>query len=154
FLNCGQFHLGAIRNPRYNPPALGRTSAFPIPGREPRSFAWSPSLIHLRGTRRKSMVFPNRLSAAIVCGLACLSAMAAEKMPAPAPVPSSPARIPEGNEATVNGQAISRKAIFRSLKRVAEDRRAEERIRVVNFLIDNVLIDQEMVRLKVQADAK
>src|SRR5207302_701755 len=43
---------------------------------------------------------------------------------------------------------------FRSLKRVAEDRRAEERIRVVNFLIDNVLIDQEMVRLKVQADAK
>jgi parvulin-like peptidyl-prolyl isomerase len=90
----------------------------------------------------------------VVSGLVCWSAMAAEMMPAPAPVPSSPAKIPEGNEAIVNGQAISRKAIFRSLKRVPEDRRAEERVRVINFLIDNLLIDQELIRLKVPADAK
>jgi parvulin-like peptidyl-prolyl isomerase len=91
---------------------------------------------------------------ALVLGLAGRPAAAQEKMPAPAPVPSRPATVPTGNEALVNGQAVSRKAIFRSLQRVPEDRRAEERIRVLNFLIDNVLIDQEMVRQKVQVTSK
>ncbi len=92
--------------------------------------------------------------AAAVFGFWSLSALAVEKVPPPIPPPSSPAKIPEGNEATVNGQAITRKAIFRSLKRVPEDHRAEERVRVLNFLIDNALIDQEMVRLKIQANPK
>jgi parvulin-like peptidyl-prolyl isomerase len=92
--------------------------------------------------------------AAMVLGLACWPAPAQEKPPAPAPVPSSPAPEPVGNEAVVNGQAVTKKAIFRSLKRVPEERRNEERLKVLNYLIDNVLIDQEMVRLKVAVKKK
>src|SRR5262249_47999494 len=114
------------------------------------------------GTRRRTMVSARRpWLTAVVCGLLCGPAFAQgkpEKLPAPGPAPTpapkAPVQVPEGNEATVNGQAISRKAIFRALKRVPPGKQAEERFRVLNFLIDNVLIDQEMVRMAIQVETK
>ncbi len=93
--------------------------------------------------------------AAALAGLCCWPALAQEKLPPPAPPPSTALlKPPHGNAATVNGQAITEKAIFRGLRRVPEERRVEARKEILNYLIDNVLIDQEMTRLKIAVEAR
>jgi peptidyl-prolyl cis-trans isomerase C len=77
-------------------------------------------------------------------------AAAPEKQPAAAPAPAAPA----GTAATVNGQPIPEVAVQRGLKRVPADRQAEARPAIVDFLVDNVLIDQYLVQLNVTVDAK
>jgi peptidyl-prolyl cis-trans isomerase C len=54
----------------------------------------------------------------------------------------------------VNGQPIAEVAVQRGLKRVPPDRHAEARPEIVNFLIDNLLIDQYLVQAQVPVDAK
>src|SRR5690349_17810147 len=92
----------------------------------------------------------------VVLGLFCRPAMAQqEKIPPPAPPPSSPpVQVPTGTAATVNGLAVPEKAIFRSLQRVPPDKRAEARTEVINYLVDNLLIDQEMGRQKIVVEQK
>jgi parvulin-like peptidyl-prolyl isomerase len=92
----------------------------------------------------------------VVLGIFSSSILAQQpQAPPPVPPPSSPpVQLPTGNAATVNGQAIAEKAIFRSLQRVPADKRAEARAEVINYLIDNVVIDQEMVRQNVAVDNK
>jgi hypothetical protein len=92
--------------------------------------------------------------AAVVVGVLCRLALAQDKLPPPAPPPSTPLQIPTGNAATVNGQPISEKAVFRALRRVPADKRAEARQEIINYLADNVLLDQEMVRQKISVDKK
>ncbi|MFO0929061.1 MAG: peptidylprolyl isomerase [Gemmataceae bacterium] len=46
--------------------------------------------------------------------------------------------------ATVNGEAIYEQAVQRALERVPPARRTEERPRLVNYLVDNLLIDQSL----------
>ncbi|MFM7150115.1 MAG: hypothetical protein ACKO23_09760, partial [Gemmataceae bacterium] len=46
--------------------------------------------------------------------------------------------------ATVNGEAIYEGAVQRALDRVPPARRTEERPRLLNYLIDNLLIDQAL----------
>jgi parvulin-like peptidyl-prolyl isomerase len=56
--------------------------------------------------------------------------------------------------ARVNGEAIPELAVYRSLMRVPLGRRDEARREVVNFLIDNMIVDQYLVQLKIQIDGK
>jgi parvulin-like peptidyl-prolyl isomerase len=91
----------------------------------------------------------------LLFGLWCGPTLAQETLPAPAPPPSSPpVQIPTGTAATVNGQAIPEKAVFRSLRQVPAEKRADARNEILNYLIDNVVIDQAMVRASITVSPK
>jgi peptidyl-prolyl cis-trans isomerase C len=62
----------------------------------------------------------------------------------PVVTPSSPST--SGVAATVNGQPISENAVQRGLKRVAADQHAQARPAILDFLIDNVLLDQYLAQ--------
>jgi parvulin-like peptidyl-prolyl isomerase len=103
---------------------------------------------------------PRPWLAAAALGLLGSWGMAQEKAPAPTPqaarvpqVQAIPA-APQGNAAVVNGQAILEKTVARSLRRYPENTRAEARPDILRFLIDNVLLDQELVRRQVRVDKK
>lgn len=57
---------------------------------------------------------------------------------------ATPAVSPTLEAAKVNGEAIFEQAVLRALDRVPPARRADERPRLVNYLIDNLLIDQSL----------
>jgi peptidyl-prolyl cis-trans isomerase C len=93
---------------------------------------------------------PRPWLAVVILGLAYHPAPAQDKKATrPAPV-----KVPKGNAATVNGQAVSEKALFRTLCRMPADQRAQVRKEFLNYLIDNVLIDQELARRKVTVARK
>ncbi|MBI2803653.1 MAG: peptidylprolyl isomerase [Planctomycetes bacterium] len=73
------------------------------------------------------------------------------KIPAPQVEPP-PAR--DLVAARVNGQAIPEIAVYRSLMRVPLKRREAARTEVLNYLIDNTVVDQYLMQLKVSVDAK
>jgi peptidyl-prolyl cis-trans isomerase C len=56
--------------------------------------------------------------------------------------------------AVVNGQAIPKKSVDRALKGVRPDDMARARAEVMDFLIDNTLIDQYLVQQKTAVDDK
>ena len=56
--------------------------------------------------------------------------------------------------ATVNGQPLLEGAILRGLKRVPPTRHAEVRPKVLNYLIENTLIDQYLLQMRVAVDSK
>jgi peptidyl-prolyl cis-trans isomerase C len=77
--------------------------------------------------------------------------------PAPAPAPAGTAKPPATPlpaptatvsptvvAATVNGEAIYELAVQRALERVPPARRNEERPRLIDYLVDNLLIDQSL----------
>jgi peptidyl-prolyl cis-trans isomerase C len=79
--------------------------------------------------------------------------------PAPAtPAASAPAPLPVPDRtvvaATVNGQPIMELALYRVLKRVPADKLAQARPEVLDFLVDNILIDQHLTQLKITVDPK
>lgn len=84
-----------------------------------------------------------------------LPAAAQQTNRAPAAPTASPA-APAANAvaATVNGQAILEAAVQRGLKRVPPTKQAEARAELVNFLIDNALIDQYLTQQQITADPK
>lgn len=84
----------------------------------------------------------------VLAGLVCAPAAAQEQIATP-PTPAAPA--PNAVAATVNGQPISEIAVQRGLKRVPPDRRAEARGDILDYLIENVLIDQYLLQYKVEA---
>jgi peptidyl-prolyl cis-trans isomerase C len=79
----------------------------------------------------------------MVFGLSLLlgtASLAQEKPTAAAGASAEPAA------ATVNGFPIPEKAVQRALRRVPPERQAESRPDIVNFLIDNAVIDQYLIR--------
>ncbi len=56
--------------------------------------------------------------------------------------------------ATVNGQAIPELAVYRGLLRVPPQAREQARKDVLNFLIENTIIDQYLAQLKIAIDPK
>src|SRR5947209_20458982 len=82
-----------------------------------------------------------------------LSASAQQQEPPP-PAPVNLAPPADAVAATVNGQAIPEIAVFRALQQARPADRDELRQEVVNFLIENALIDQYLDQLKVTVDAK
>jgi peptidyl-prolyl cis-trans isomerase C len=83
----------------------------------------------------------------LALGLAITVAIHAPAQQPPAPAPTAPA-------ATVNGQPISETAVQRGLKRVPPSEQASARAEILNYLIDNVLIDQYLAGQKVPVEAK
>jgi parvulin-like peptidyl-prolyl isomerase len=80
-------------------------------------------------------------------------------LPPPAPPPSQPPPNPppaSAVAATVNGQSIPELAVFRVLHggNVPMNKRDEVRPEILNFLIDNALVDQYLDQMKVAVEAK
>jgi peptidyl-prolyl cis-trans isomerase C len=68
--------------------------------------------------------------------------------------PAKAAATPAGNAATVNGQPITELAVQRGLKRVPPAQQAEARSEIIDYLVDNVLLDQYLQQLRVEVAAK
>lgn len=66
-------------------------------------------------------------------------------------LPAAPARKAA---ATVNGRPIAESAVERALKPVAPENRAKARPEVINFLVENALVDQYLELLKVAIEPK
>ncbi len=92
--------------------------------------------------------------AAATLGLPVLAQQPLQVPPTPPPT-SAPAE-PTGVAAVVNGQPITEKAVQRGLRTipVKADRMEMVRTEIVNALIDNLLVDQYLEKIKVPADPK
>src|ERR1043166_1354236 len=91
----------------------------------------------------------------LIAALVLLSAGIVAGQPTPIPKPKAdppPAR--EIVAAKVNGQIIQELAVFRGLMPVAPARRAEARKEVLNYLIDNMVVDQYLMQLKIPVEPK
>jgi peptidyl-prolyl cis-trans isomerase C len=69
------------------------------------------------------------------------------------PAPTT-ATVTTGTAAKVNDQIIPEVAVQRGLRRVPPARHAEARPAILDFLIENALIDQYLMQLKVEPDKK
>ena len=86
--------------------------------------------------------------------LSCLPAFAQN---APPPAPTTPAQTAPAADAvaaTVNGQPIPESAVQRGLKRVPPEKHAEARPKILNYLIDQVLLDQYLQQMNIAVDPK
>src|SRR5213596_2100066 len=80
-----------------------------------------------------------------------------DKTPPPAPTPVPIAETPppaDAIAAVVNGQPVLELAVFRGLLRVNPQFRDKARSEVLNYLIDNVVVDQYLAQLKIEVAAK
>jgi parvulin-like peptidyl-prolyl isomerase len=73
--------------------------------------------------------------------------------PPPTPVDAGPKVDPNAVAATVNGREIKEIAVQRGLQNIPPDKQAQYRPELVNFLADNVIIDQHLEKL-VTVDVK
>src|SRR5262245_59513468 len=91
--------------------------------------------------------------AACVTSAASWPILAQETQPArTAPAKAAPA--PTAVAATVNGQPIPEVAVQRGLKRVPPAKQTEARPEIVDFLIDNTLIEQNLQQRGVAVEQK
>ena len=98
---------------------------------------------------------PRPWLASLACVCAVAATAAAQQTPTPLPKPAAPpARPANAVAATVNGQSIYEAAVQRGLARVPPERQAEARPEILNFLIDNALIDQYLIQSRVAVDPK
>lgn len=72
----------------------------------------------------------------------------------PAFAQAPPAAPAKKVAATVNGRPITEAAVERALKPVAPENRAKARPEVINFLVENALVDQYLELLKVAVEPK
>lgn len=84
-------------------------------------------------------MFRSRLAVWAVCAAALAASRSAAQQP--------PA-------ATVNGQSVAEVAVQRGLKRVPPGEHAKARPEILNYLIDNLLIDQYLAGQKIPVDPK
>jgi parvulin-like peptidyl-prolyl isomerase len=75
-----------------------------------------------------------------------------EKQPAAAPPPPPPAATAVA--ATVNGQEIPELSVYRGQLREHPKNWDTARLEIINYLIDNLLVDQYLTQLKVEVSAK
>lgn len=96
-----------------------------------------------------------RYSLSIAVVLLAGVAFAQEKTPVPvgqpAPLPPPDAKA---IAATVNGTPIFERAVYRAVRVALQGKQAEAREQVINFLIDNILVDQYLDQLKITAEPK
>jgi peptidyl-prolyl cis-trans isomerase C len=91
----------------------------------------------------------------LVAALALAGPAAFAQPPAPPRTPAAaPAAKADAVAATVNGQPIYESALQRGLERIPEKRRAEARPELINFFIDNALVEQYLVQLRVTVEPK
>jgi parvulin-like peptidyl-prolyl isomerase len=95
-----------------------------------------------RTLANRSQLFALAIPLLVLCNLP-----AAAQGPATTP-PAQPAPAPNAVAATVNGQPIYESVVMRALEPVPAAKRAEARPELMDFLIDNMLIDQHLLQLK------
>ena len=61
---------------------------------------------------------------------------------------------PTGNAATVNNQAITEVAVYRGLRQFPANQQEMARKEIMAHLIENILIDQYLVAIKIAVDEK
>jgi peptidyl-prolyl cis-trans isomerase C len=93
-----------------------------------------------------------RLASSMFAVLLAGSVATAQTTPPPSPT-SVPAQKPAA-AAIVNGEAVPERAVERALQAVPADERAKARTEVIQFLVDNMIIDQYLAALKVTIDPK
>src|SRR6266487_5701687 len=133
-----------------------RVTRFPFPLRLacPNS-ANDPS----SGTRRSSMRKPlNPWLAATILSLVS-AAFLRGQTPAPTtastPLPDGRGSVAAGAiAAVVDGEAIPEIAVQRALRRIPPARQAEARPEILNFLVDNALIDHYLAKIPVAVEQK
>jgi peptidyl-prolyl cis-trans isomerase C len=89
----------------------------------------------------------------LMLGIACVPSTAQE-VGKPAVSPVKAAAAPTGNAATVNGQPITELAVQRGLKRVPPAQQPEARGEIIDYLVDNVLLDQYLQQFRVEVPTK
>src|SRR5438874_7586468 len=82
-----------------------------------------------------------------ICGIAFVLVITC--LPLAAQEPKS-----TGNAATVNGQPITELAVQRGLKRVPPAQQAEARGEIIDYLVDNVLLDQYVRQFRMEITPK
>lgn len=94
--------------------------------------------------------------AVLVLTLSCVPvfAQAPQNAPAPAPAPNASAASANPVAATVNGHPIPETAVQRSLQHVPPIKHVESRPQIVNYLVDQVLLDQYILQQKIAVDPK
>jgi peptidyl-prolyl cis-trans isomerase C len=90
---------------------------------------------------------------AVTLALLAAPALAPAQETLPTPAGTKPA-APAGPAAVVNGQPIPESAVQRGLRGVPPTEAARARAEVLDYLIDNTLIDQFLQQQKVEAPAK
>src|SRR6516225_12181493 len=132
--SSSQVHLGAAWAFGYNSPVEGGTAA-------------------MYASARIWVV----IVALQMVGSAALAQTGGDKTPPPTPPPVPAAETPPpatAVAAVVNGQSIPELSVFRGLLRVKPQLRDQARPDVLNFLIDNVVVDQYLTQLKIQVEPK
>jgi len=86
--------------------------------------------------------------------LRTLAIFAVRAVAVPAFAQAPPAAPARKVAATVNGRPITEAAVERALKPVAPENRAKARPEVINFLVDNALVDYYLELLKVAVEPK
>jgi peptidyl-prolyl cis-trans isomerase C len=86
--------------------------------------------------------------------LFCAGVLAAQPGTIPPPKLVDPPPSRELVAARVNGQAIPELAVYRGLLRLEPQLREASRTDVLNYLIDNLIVDQYLLQLKIQVPAK
>jgi parvulin-like peptidyl-prolyl isomerase len=89
----------------------------------------------------------------LTLGIVCFAARAQEEGRGPA-TPAKATAAPTGTAATVNGQPITELAVQRGLKRVPPAHQAEARGEIIDYLVDNVLLDQYLQQLRIEVAPK
>ena len=106
----------------------------------------------------KAHFWPIVLTMNLIGSLALAQAPGAgDKPPPPTPPPVPAAETPPpatAVAAVVKGQSIPELSVFRGLLRVKPQLRDQARPDVLNFLIDNVVVDQYLTQLKIQVEPK
>jgi parvulin-like peptidyl-prolyl isomerase len=67
---------------------------------------------------------------------------------------STPAAVPAGTAATVNGQPIPEVAVQRGCKSVPKEQQAQARAEILELLIDNQLLEQYLLQQRITVDKK
>jgi peptidyl-prolyl cis-trans isomerase C len=133
------------------------------PGRIRRALlAGTPPSARSRRKRRpmfaKARYWPILMTIHLVGGLALAQPpQGVESIPPPAPTPVPAGETPppaDAVAAVVNGQAILEMAVYRGSLRLRPDLREQARPEVLNYLIDNVIVDQYLVQLKMEISPK
>ncbi|MFL5331026.1 MAG: peptidylprolyl isomerase [Gemmataceae bacterium] len=91
-----------------------------------------------------------RMLAGLFAGVLWISSQAVAQTPATPVASTTQGAI----AATVNGQVLSELAVQRALKTIPPAKHAEARPEVVDFLINNMLIEQYLVAQKIAVDPK
>jgi peptidyl-prolyl cis-trans isomerase C len=96
------------------------------------------------------------LAAAVLalCGTPAFTQTPPPKPPTPPQTARENLAAPTGVAATVNGQPILEAAVQRGLERVPPDKRAQARPEILDFLIDNALIEQHLKQLSINVETK